>query len=55
LSSEEINGPPGFLLRIFWCSQSDDHPENNLANFGCILDMKVEKQCTKSFYVLCYF
>ncbi len=33
LSSEEINGPPGFLLRILWCSQicSDDHPENNFS------------------------
>jgi len=35
---------PGSLLRILWCSQSGDHPENNLAKFGYILDMKIEKQ-----------
>jgi hypothetical protein len=34
---------PGFLLRILWCSQSGGHPENNLAKFGYILEMKVEK------------
>jgi hypothetical protein len=32
----------GFLLRILWCSQSDDYSENNLAKFGYIIDMKVE-------------
>jgi hypothetical protein len=26
-----------------WCSQSDDHPENNLAKFGYIPDMKVNR------------
>jgi hypothetical protein len=35
---------PGFLLRILWCSQSGDHPENSLAKFGYILDMKVKKE-----------
>jgi hypothetical protein len=24
---------PGFLLRILWCSQNGNHPENNLAKF----------------------
>jgi hypothetical protein len=28
----------GFLLRILWRS---DHPENNVAKFSCLLDMKV--------------
>jgi hypothetical protein len=28
-----------FLKTILWCSQCDNHPENNLAKFGCILDM----------------
>jgi hypothetical protein len=31
----------GFLLRISWCTQSGDHPENNLAKFGYIIDMKI--------------
>jgi hypothetical protein len=34
------------------CSQSGDHPENNLAKFGYILDIKLEK--IKSFYILGY-
>jgi hypothetical protein len=34
---------PGFLLRILWCSESGNHPENNFAIFGDIIDMKVEK------------
>ncbi len=42
-----------FLLRILWCSQSDNHPENNLAKFGYIIDMKIRKQ-TISFYILGY-
>ncbi len=33
-----------FLLRILWCSQSGDNPENILAKFGYILDIKVEKK-----------
>ncbi len=36
-----------------WCSQSGDHPENNLAKFGYILDMKGGKQ-TESFNILGY-
>jgi hypothetical protein len=24
----------GFLLRVLWCSQSGNHPKNNLAKFG---------------------
>jgi hypothetical protein len=34
-----------FLLQNFlWCSHSGGHPENNLAKFGYILDMKGGKQ-----------
>ncbi len=33
---------PGFLLCILWCSQSGNHPENNLAKFCYILNMKLE-------------
>jgi hypothetical protein len=44
---------PGFLLRILWWCQSGGHPENNLARFGYILDMKVGKK-TESFYVFSY-
>jgi hypothetical protein len=43
----------GFLLRILWCSQSDDHSQNDLAKFGYILEMKVERK-TESFYILGY-
>jgi hypothetical protein len=32
------------------CSQIDDHPENNLAKFGYMLDMKVEKKEKNRFY-----
>jgi hypothetical protein len=45
---------PGSLLRILWCSQSGDHPEKNLAKFGYILDMKIGKRKTESFYILGY-
>jgi hypothetical protein len=38
---------------ILWCSQSGHYPENNLAKFGYILDMKVEKN-SKSLYILGY-
>jgi len=34
----------GLLLRILSFSQSGDHPKNNLAKFGYILDMKVGKK-----------
>jgi hypothetical protein len=37
------------LLWSLWCRQSGDHPENNLAKFGYILDMnyflKTESLC----------
>jgi hypothetical protein len=39
--------PTGFVLRILWCSQSGDHPENNLAKFRYILDMDVGKKKKK--------
>jgi hypothetical protein len=39
----------GFLLRILLCSQSGDHPENNLAKFGYILDIKVENKIPSIF------
>jgi hypothetical protein len=31
----------GFHSTILWFSQSGDHSQNNLANFGYALDMKV--------------
>jgi hypothetical protein len=34
------------------CSQSGDHPENNLAKFGYMLDMKVEKKKNRFYVVL---
>jgi hypothetical protein len=49
---DSSNGP-GFLLRDLWWSQSGNHPENDLAKFGYILDMEVEKK-TESLYVLGY-
>jgi hypothetical protein len=45
----------GFLLRILWCSQSDDRPENNLAKFGYILEMKVEKKQNPSIFLATYW
>jgi len=45
-SAEKRPGFVFFFLRIFFlCSSQsgDDYPENNLANFGYILDMKVGK------------
>jgi hypothetical protein len=42
-----------FLLRILPWSQSANHPENNLATFGYVLDMKLEKR-KESFYFLYY-
>jgi len=42
-------------LRILWCSQSGDHPGNDLARFGYIIDMKVFFFFkTESFYILGY-
>jgi hypothetical protein len=42
-----IGEEPGFLLRILRFSQNGDHPENNLAKFGYIIDSKVGKKKTK--------
>jgi hypothetical protein len=33
----------GFLLRILWHSESGNQPENNVAKFGYLLDMKVKQ------------
>ncbi len=33
-----------FVFSILWCSWSGDHPYDDLARFGYILDMKVEKK-----------
>jgi len=44
----------GFFLRILWCSWSGHHPENNLAKFGYIIDMKVYIFKIKSFFILGY-
>jgi hypothetical protein len=32
------------FLPVLWCRQISDHPEESLAKFGCIPDMKV-KEC----------
>jgi hypothetical protein len=37
------------------CSQSGDHPETNLAKFGYILDMKVEKNRILSTFLPTYW
>jgi len=47
LPAQRLIGQAGFPLRILWCSQSGDHPENNLVEFGDILDMKAEKKKKK--------
>ncbi len=39
-------------LSILSCSQSGDHPENNLAKFGYMLDMKVENKMNHFYVVL---
>ncbi len=44
LLAQRLIGQAGFPFRILWCSQSGDHPENNLVKFGDILDMKVAKK-----------
>ncbi len=44
----------GFLLRILWCIQNGDHPENNLAKFGYILDMKVGKKQKPPMFLATY-
>jgi hypothetical protein len=45
----------GFLFRILLFSQSGNHPEINLANFGYILDLKVSpKKTKKSISILGY-
>jgi hypothetical protein len=36
---------------ILWSSQSDDHPKTNLAKFGYLLDMKVEKNQKPSIFL----
>jgi hypothetical protein len=36
------------------CSQSGHHPENDLAKFGYILDMKNRKGTEESLYILGY-
>ncbi len=41
----------GFLFRILWCSQSGNHSQNNLAKFGCIVDMKVGKNPNASIFL----
>jgi hypothetical protein len=34
ISMNWIVSQAGFLLRIWWCNQSGNHGENNLAQFG---------------------
>ncbi len=43
---------PGFPLRLLWCSQSGDNPENALAKFGFILHKSRKK--TESLCILGY-
>ncbi len=38
-----VKSETGFLFRILACSQSDNHPENNLAKSGYVLDMIIDK------------
>jgi len=45
----------GIFLRILWCSQGGDHPEINLANYGYIPDMKVEKNQDPSIFLATYW
>jgi len=60
VSSIEFSGPgQGFFsVRILWCTQNGDHPENNLAKFGYILFRKQakpkKKKKTESFYIFGY-
>jgi hypothetical protein len=44
-----------FLLKILWCSQSDDRPESNFGKFGCIIDMKVEKKQYPSIFLATFW
>jgi hypothetical protein len=37
-----------------WCIQNGDHPENNLAKFGYILDMKVGKKQKPPMFLATY-
>ncbi len=32
------------LLRILWCSQSDDHPQNSLSKFGYICESRKKEE-----------
>jgi hypothetical protein len=36
-------GAPGFSFPIMWCSQTGDHPHEDLAKFGYGPGMKVKK------------
>ncbi len=45
---------PGFLLRILWCSPSDNNPENSLAKFGYILHMEVGEKKRNPSNILSY-
>jgi hypothetical protein len=38
---------PRVFFSILWCSWSGDHPWDDLARFGYILDMKVEQKKSK--------
>jgi hypothetical protein len=40
----------GFHFRILWCSQSDDRPENNLAKFVYLLDIKMNQKKTTEYF-----
>jgi len=41
---------PGLFKRILWHSQKCHHSQNNVAKFGYVLDMKVEKKKNPSIF-----
>jgi len=53
LSSLNYEGWVCFFWSIFWCSQSDGDPHEDLANFGYKINMK-EKYSKISFYIFWY-
>jgi hypothetical protein len=47
--------PLQLLLMILWCSQSGDYPENDLAKFGYIIDIQVEKKQNPSIFLTAFW
>jgi len=42
------------MVKILWCSQSGDLPENNLVKFGYVIDMKKKKKKKKNFFIFLF-